>query len=525
MTQAENTQGTRENLDDAMPVIDLKAPPAVVVDEDTFILDAESEKTEPVAETQTEEKPAKEKHNVIQSQDNELPEIDEGPVVMLPGDLRSVTSANMDEAAGVDMLSTHEQREWAEAIKKGVGLTSFREAFVPALSREGSEFTQGVAHQSKVLRGVAAAFANEVGQVLSGDRAILRLITQQGLGTVFRAPMWASGFWVTFRPPMESELIDFNDMIANDKITLGRMTYGMIFANTSAYMIDRLLDFAIAHVYDITINTKEFPLDQLKDVLLTQDIPSFIWGFICTMYPRGFRYRRACVDHPDKCHHIAKGVLNVQKLQYTDSQALTPWQKQHMSFIQAKSRSIADVRRYQEETQLTRNLTREITTGAAPFRITHQSPSARLHVDTGHSWIGDVVTLVDEALGSDAALKDRNALINRHAKATALRQYQHWISEIEFNGQIVRDPETLSRALAYYSSSDSIRKEILKSTTDYINASQITVIGLPTYNCPQCKKPQDSQTALPYATNLIPLDIYQLFFVLLYLKLEAIDQR
>lgn len=452
--------------------------------------------------------------------------LESGDVVILPANFVKETREVLERAPNVKLLDNPDAREWARAIREGLEYNTAHEAFISTLEDEEADFGHKFEHNTANMIGGTPKFKPSENTNLAGERAVIRFVTHLGLGTLFQVPLWHSGLWVTFKPPSESEIIELNRQLMNDKIMLGRYAYGLIFSNITSYTNQRLVDFALAHVYDTSAKSEDINIDNLKDHINCQDIPSLLWGFICTMYPKGFNYRRACVTDPQKCNYILEETLNVSKLQWTNRATLNEWQKTFMSARQPRAKEIKDIIRYKEELSKIQGKKLIINEGKDDeIVIMLKTPNVNQYIESGHTWIDDIVDMVDMAIGTTSNEEERNELIMRHGQATAMRQYGHWVEQIGYETNIVTDKETIDSLLNTMSADDVIRSQFLDGVLNYINKSTVSVIGIPAYDCPACKEPQEGTNAESIHKNIMPLDVVQLFFGLLTQRLARITER
>lgn len=451
---------------------------------------------------------------------------DEPDVVCLPSNFDAETVKTLQNLPNVDILSSAQGREWTETVNQGLNNSTFDSQFLPTLEEEDADFGQSVDFNGQPLDGRQVRFKQTEGQSLKGERAALRMMKHRGIGTIFQAPLWHTGIWITLKAPSENELIELNRIITSDKIEMGRHTYGLAFSNIMSYTTDRLVDFTLDHLYDTSLKTSDIPEGGLKSLINSQDYPALLWGLVCTMYPKGFQFSRACTNNPEKCTHITNEILNLSKISWINRAALTDWQKTHMSSRSSNSRDIAAVRRYQEELKKIQKRVVKFSEGTdAEFSATLKTPTLTEFIDSGHRWIGDTVSYVDETLGRDASDKERNIFITRHSQATAMRQYIHWVENIEFAGNIIDDRETIEETLNVLSADNDARAVFMEEITKYIHSSTINVIGIPVYDCPKCGSTQSPDVSLPAFKNIIPLDVNQLFFALVSRRLTKVMQR
>ena len=477
--------------------------------------------------TENIENTARKKQNVIQDYNiNSSNKLESGDELTLPANFDKETKVVLEDLPNISLIDSDDARKWGQAVSDGLEYTSFQETFVPALEEEGAEFKHKVEHAGINLSAAAPKFKPAENQNLKGERAVIRLNTHLGLGTLFQTPLWHSGLWITFKPPTESEIIELNRVLISDKVRFGRYTYGLAFSNTSSYTVDRLVDFALAHVYDTSAKAEDISLDNLKNFISCQDIPSLLWGFICTMYPRGFKYTRGCINDPEKCNFILEETLNVSKLQWTNTNALNDWQKTFMSNRQSKTRDIASINRYKEELKKIQKKRIELNKDAPnAIFVTIKTPTISEYIEAGHRWISNITETVEKAIGNDVSENERNNIIIRHGQASAMRQYSHWIDSIEYDTNIIDDRDTIETVIETLSSDDEIRNEFMTTVVDYINKSTISIIGIPVFDCPNCGKSQESHLELPAHTNIIPLDVMQVFFGLMSQRLTRLVDR
>lgn len=432
----------------------------------------------------------------------------------------------MDNLPNMSLTDSRDGREWVSTIQDSLNKSSYDGMFTPSLEREDSEFRQYLPHNNFKLAGGYPKYPEPNGSVMAGEQAVVRLLNHLGLGNLYSAPMWHSGFWVTFKPATETEMVDLNHLIASDKINFGRYTYGLAFSNLTSYTTERLLRFAADHIYETTIRPEDTVNRSVLSYLRAQDIPAFLHGFLCSVYPRGFNYRRACCNNPGTCKHVAENTINLRHLSFVDTNALTPFQKNHMVKRSRYSVDAKSIEQYQDE--MARLHPRQHTVGqttGSEVVLTLKSPSALEYIDAGHRWIEKMVDMVESALGRDPGTEERNTLLQEHGLASILCQYSHWVSDLSFGSIDVKDIDTVNSALTHMSSDDELRTKILQAIKSYINDSTISVIGIPTYDCPGCKAPQTKPSDKGLYSEIIPLDVIQVFMHLVRQRIARLTSR
>lgn len=427
---------------------------------------------------------------------------------------------------GLTSAIDHEKgREWFAVLKAGSLVAPAEDIFKDTVDDPSALFEQVVKAPAGGLTAGVGRFKATSNEVLKGDRAVLRAMSHLGLGSTFRVPLWNSGFWITLRAPSEPDILELQRVLIDDKIMLGRSSYGMIHSNITSYVVQRLLDFALSHLHQTTI---EVPNDKdIRDFISCHDIPTIVWGIACAIWPQGFKFQRSCISSPEKCQHTVIQKLKLGKILWTNTNSLSEWQIAHMSSVGPASKKAEDVLRYQSESLKAQKREVVINKGQdSEFKIVLKTPTAEQYIDSGARWISGIVDIVNRAISNTASINEKNNYITKRGKATTLRQYGHWVDKIELgDNNTIEDTETIESTLNVFSSDDKVREEIIKAVTSYIASSTLTVIGIPSYDCPVCGTDQTPAVELPNHTNIIPVDVYTTFFTLLVQKLEKIEQR
>lgn len=458
--------------------------------------------------------------------------------IELPPDTHENVINNIRRAPNLDTGETENANRWHNVMQSALTYIPLGGMYNKHLNDPKAHWSQVVEYGGDRLYGSAPTNVNKPGVTeYEGERAILKLVTQLGIGGLHRTPLYNSGFWVYFKPASEAELLELNMISAQDKIALGRSSYGLAHSNHVSYTLSRVFELALRNVYDSSVKQSELPIGKLADHIAPQDIHAFIWGFLCANYPSGFHYERPCSSDPTKCTHVSKGNISIPKTLITDSSMLTDWQKNHMRSFASGSMTLIDVQRYRSE--LTHLHSRRVILNKGTeyeLGVTLRTPTMRQYIDQGFKYVTTLVDSINRSMSIDASNDQRNLAIDQHSRAEKLCQWIHFIDSIEF-GQLsdesnisagkIKDFDTLRRTLATLSATDSISEEIIKEITSYVEDSTISIMAIPAYDCPVCGKPQETATAqhFPRMSAYIPLDILQVFFGLLARRVSRIMNR
>lgn len=423
--------------------------------------------------------------------------------------------------------------KWYSSLESAQGHLLRGRALVGSLAREASFWRQIVHHNGTTLMAGRPKFGeNEGGNLLTGERAMMKMQAVLGLGAVIRVPLWHTGLWVSVKAPSETALLELERKIANEKITLGRQSNGLIFSSTSVYTVTHLINFVLEHVYEVTYKVDD--MSQLKKVIRTTDIPTLLWGMLCAIYPMGYNYHKSCVINPQNCQHVVEELLNLSKLSWTDERRLTDKQRQHMTRRGAKFTD-DELKAYQDE----HGFQADSYVKLAPNLLMQlKVPTLEEFQLSGYAWVESIVRQADRVFAGNLAGEERNQYLIQQGQVTALRQYAHWIERLvmiddekEYSAekpwddgdeQIV-DRQTLENTVAQLAANDDVFKAFFEGMGRYIDSTTISLIAIPKYNCPNCgAEMTDDEKKHPH---LIALDVTSLFFTLTDQRINKVLSR
>lgn len=454
-----------------------------------------------------------------------VPEKLDPETIDIPPSSMKQLEKQLGSVSNIDRSKSPEERKWISSIKDSLEYLPAHNMMAEVGQRPEADFKQGIKTAEGLQTASQPRLPDYEGRLLQGERAVLYARQRAGLGAMNSVPLSNSGFWVTLKAPSDSELIELNRMLFNDKIMLGRYTYGLMFSNITAYTIDRIVGFALDHVYESTLKSDLVGTRGLKDLISCQDIPVLLAGFLRCIYSKGYKYRRACVTNPDKCTHIEEGMVDFNEMIHIDNSKFNDYQLTHMSSRQRGSRELPAVIRYKEELNSKVPSSFSIKANdSSTITFKLKTPNVTEYVDSGYKWITSLVSIVESAIQTEESKDDRDAYLSSHSQASLMRQYGHWVKTIEIDTNSVEDRETIELLLTEYSSDDNIRDEFTKNIIKYIEDTTLGIVGIPEYDCPVCSGKTDTHH-VPRFSNVIPLDVVALFFSLTGQRLSKISQR
>lgn len=414
----------------------------------------------------------------------------------------------VEQLPNLDYTRSQAGKQWLQDVIAASALLLRGGALMSTTEREGTLWKQTVnCEGSEVSAGAPQIGEAKRGEIIEGEKALLRVNAMLGLGSLIQTPLWHSGLWITFKAPSESSLLELDRRIAAEKVTLGRATNGLIFSNHSIYITYHVVNFALAHMYECSM--KDVTPERLKEVILATDIPSLVWGLILTIYPNGYPMKQPCIKNPDSCQHVFEAMLNVAKLSWTDNHALSPAQKKHM--VNRKARhTLEALKEYQDAHDYQNRLgVVEVSPGV---RMKLRVPTIAQHEASGFAWVDGIVKAADEAMGIDLRGQERDQYIQDQGRLTVLRQFGHWVDKIIVGEDaIIEDRQTIEETLGSMTRNEEYSDIITNAIGKYIDGTTISFIAIPKHSCPKCGTEQE--TVASKHPRLIPLDVMQLFFI------------
>jgi hypothetical protein len=160
------------------------------------------------------------------------------------------------------------------------------------------------------------------------------------------------------------------------------------------------------------------------------------------------------------------------------------------------------------------------------MKVVLKSGNIQEYLDTGTEWVSRITFMINSTVGKTFNSDDeRNEYIRRRALTVALRMYSHMVKRVVYeDGSFIEDREDIEAYLEDVSADVYVRDIILKHINDYINMSVVSIVALPAFKCPSCQGFNHSEH--PLHPNLIPIEVNQLFFILLDRKAKReIDKQ
>ena len=414
-------------------------------------------------------------------------------------------------------LQTGPGMDWNNALIGAASTSAYHDnRFITTVRAPGTKWMQYLETEHGKI-GYKAPQPKEAGVgKFTGERALHRVRSILGISGQITVPMYHSGFWITLDAPRDSDVIELHRRVMEEKIKLGRETYGLVFSNEQSYINSFLLDFCISHISSHTVRVDND--NDLKALIKPQDMNILFWGIACLIWPRGFDYVRSLLTTEGiENTQIVTAKISLGKLMWVDNASFTDRQRNHFAQKQRHQMTIESIKEYQREfmPSLAGGRLIDIKEG---LQLLISPTSAEEMIADGAAWISGIVQTVDSTFTQVAPdERTRNGLIEMHARAAKLRNYGAWVKAIVIDGQENEDRQDINEILTLVSTETDMTDNVIKEIGKFIDDSTRALIAIP--------ESSGANTALPLFPNLIPLDVLNTFFTLLAQRVDIIANR
>lgn len=450
---------------------------------------------------------------------------DTAETALFLNDTEKNTRQVMGNLPNINPVAPEDEENVADAIQQSAAFHPKYDQLVRTIERNMADWRQIIESDGRQLHASKPSF-KEGGRKLTGEKGMMHARALLGFGSQFQAPLWHSGFWVTFKAPGLAAQLELERRIAEEKVALGRRTQGFIFSNNSVFFNNWLIDFALDHVFDTTLKDN----GDLKKKISILDVPALIWGLACAMWPDGFQYARAVLveaEDGSKTIEHRKGLVNVSRMQLTDYRSLTKAQIRHMSNNRNKDMTDDSLRTYREEFQkidggpmVNKTVTLSDEERGYSVQLELKTPTIDAYLNSGTKWVNNIVTMIDQAFNLPPNDPKRNRFIDENGKATHFRQYAHLINSITLvDGSFADGPDDIDDLLDVMSEGSVLSKAYFEQSVDFLENSTISVIGVPV------ETKDDDEKTMPRLAKVLPIDVASTFFILLGQKMALTKMR
>ena len=430
--------------------------------------------------------------------------------MLLPSTRKSIHDHNAKHPL-VDREESERDLAWDAMRRQGEMVRPDRDVFGATVERATAHFLQYLETQNGNVGFSSPKFAESGAAKLTGENAMVRMRALLGAGGLVTIPLWHSGFHITIKTPKDSVLLELRERNEQARIKLGRMTFGLIFSNTSGYLAENVVDMILNHMQSTTLQNQE----NIRSKISVLDLPVLVWGMACAIWPNGFQYVRALMSQEGiENKQFVSGMIDVGKLMWVDQNAFTPAQKAHMSNRQAGQITDDMLKLYRAGFENNAGRTVKLN-DEGTVALKFKTPSLEDYFRSAHIWIDSLEGILNRTFTGDRTdLEARNNSIHNHANLSRMRQYGHWIESVNIEDGVFNTEDDINSALEILSDLDEAKKTYFDSVDKFINDSTAAVIAIP--------ETSGKETNLPRFPHLIQIDAVSTFFTLLMRRLSRV---
>ena len=419
--------------------------------------------------------------------------------------------------------------KWPELTQLGAELFAAIGADKP-LDREGSVWSNNYQFQERRIGLTRPRIGGGSGnQALTGIKAMARASAQLGIGSPITASAVHSGISLTIKQMLNVDLLDLEARLALLKSSLGMATRGRVFSTADVFVksavMNFILDFVVASNWVGDYSDKE----ALKAVIKLPDVNLIIAQVAAALYPKGFLYTQPCLSRPGTCTATFEGRVNISEMIVYDTSYLTEKQAAVIS-LPGTPVTPEVYEKFHEDFALKGN--RSFVVKGIRFDL--HIPTFAQYESEGIAWIENIRTRYEKAFQSKMDPDAREEYIMEQGRATAMRQYSHWIERIVFldeNGEengFIEDREVLAGQLGIFTNDEELAKVFYDKVEAFIADCTYGVVAVPNFICPACLAVNASGVQPVIGgrfDHLIAVDPAGVFFTLTSLRLSKTRQR
>lgn len=407
-----------------------------------------------------------------------------------------------------------------------------RDVYQKELNNPNNIFVNKLSYGDKDL-SIRPIGMNTKAKALSGDSAIAKFSSMLGVGEIVQIPLYHSGFWITLKPILDTELFNLEMQIANNQIELGRITNGLIYSNYSVVYTRIITDFIVSKIQSQTIALEEE--DDIRDYIKVQDIYVIAAGLLYSMYPNGYTLSRPCSnslvldeDNKLKCNHILKAKVDFRWLVNVNYSALSKDHKQHMSSRSPNSVTKEAVAEYVKTLSINKPKQYTYETGTGTTTLEIVTPTLGEYINNGEKWVMEIISSCRSLFTDTTSPEEKNRIINETSNTVILNIYNIYVTKIIFDdGSYVSNKADINQALGILSGDETNFAKVINDIISYIETNVVAITGIPDYTCPTCKmESQNGETVTNKDfKDIVPINLLQTFFVLSAQKAQKARTR
>ena len=349
-----------------------------------------------------------------------------------------------------------------------------------------------------------------------GADAVSLLQNRMEIGCKLGVFLPHTGIYFILNSPDDEEVLNTLSVINNYRIEALRASSGILLGNSNFYLYRQVLNLFINNLAGCSLASWN------KEVLLglidERDMNIISAALAASIYPDGYEYRQACglVKGKTTCEHITAKLLDLRRLVFVDNSRLSETQRQ-LAAGGLRERSLTEINTYKETNYLGFKKAYEITPGIS---FVYKAQPMNVVIEAGEKWIKEIEATVDSIVTFNEDEETRNNEIRRRINLARIREYGHWVVEIQVDGEsnTITDRDKINKLLKSLSRKQGVLDKVSETLSEFQRLSQVAIVAVPRVQCEGCG--QTDQKDLDISPHLIPQDATSRFFTLAHQRLS-----
>lgn len=377
------------------------------------------------------------------------------------------------------------------------------------LSRAGSIWTNDV-----VAEGLST---KATGVRPKGDDVVDIFTSQNSLGQSTEWTFYNTGIKIRMRPCLDSELVNLERVMAEDRAMVGQETWGAYLGTDMGIHMNHLVDFALGLVTWTNLEHEGDMRVALRQKLRGREsINVLLAAVLASMYPQGYPWTVHC--HAGDCRATELIDVFFARAQVTDKTVLT---EKHLNILHRNTKVLPEDR-YIEYLEALPNSTQDIEYNGTVFKL--RLPSISDYAYATRRWVQAIEIDNADALEKFDVPAQRESYLEAQAASRTLLTISHYVGSVTItNGDSVTeitDRDRIERLLHAGSGDMQLVATLTSAVAEFEVESTNTFIGHNNMQCPTCGANVRDQSG-PWS-SLVILPVERIFFMLTQLKIQIL---
>jgi len=428
---------------------------------------------------------------------------------------RIINPDNMKQAVFVPTVNrakTTELRASIDGNSKGIS-DKEKEALAIAMFGapnsilDGIQDTMSTDNSTNELKENDKPYGVNVLNAVSGKQAANILL---GLSSPVKISLYNSGFVIALNAIGETKRNAIQIMIGEITKRAAIKTGGFSFNADSMGIVDEVIYFIGSM---IMMSNFKVPEDKtIWEYVSIFDLMPIVTGFINTLSPDGIEVLHACknVVNGEICSNILRAELHYDELLRVNIDKLKTGQ------LSLPTVTTASRNAYRDDIGISNEYEGKYEkVGKVTVSYVLSDSSVANYIDVSNVLLGTLEKDCSDVVSSSTDDKIREH-VSTMLSTQKLSKYAHFFQSVTIGDRTFKRTTDIIDTLASLSSIEDIRTHIENDIIKFINDRSVSVIGIPEYECEECKKRAAKEEEV--VRGIIPLDMLNIFFDLYNLK-------